>query len=225
MSISAVEAEANSEVKLAHEDPVVESNKDTAMVEEEMVKSSNINGDSADVTDGVNSENYKSVFLDPTVKSDMTHSTSAENSDGSDVNENAANYEDKMASTDIESADHSSTNTDKDVNPNTEKKKIYDPEPYCIGLGKPDMIRQDCPSAYYDLTCDFPDPPDENIVNFNKTLFLNRHLEVEVTSASLYSLAHHKAFSIYTKNYFEKTLLVPNHFANYLQNSHNCRPI
>ena len=169
MSISAVEAEANPDVKLAHEDenPVVESEKDTAMAEEEMVKINNINGDVADVTDGVTSENYKSVFLDPAEKGDMTQSTSAESSDGSDANENTANYEIKLASTDLENADHSSTNKDKDFNPNTEKKRIYDPDPYCIGLGKLDMIRQDCPSAYYDLTCDFPDPPDENIVSFN----------------------------------------------------------
>ena len=36
------------------------------------------------------------------------------------------------------------------------------PDSRCVALNKPDMIFQECPRAYFDLTCDFPDFPERS---------------------------------------------------------------
>ena len=60
-----------------------------------------------------------------------------------------------------ESSDVSSDGENKDDESKTEE---FTPDPICVRQGKPSMVYQDCPSAYYDLSCDYPNPPENNEV-------------------------------------------------------------
>jgi hypothetical protein len=58
--------------------------------------------------------------------------------------------------------------TDNDEDPEeqqgTQKPQEPQPDPICLSQGQPHMVFQDCPISYYDLTCDYPDLPEDNQV-------------------------------------------------------------